>query len=64
LLEMIVNSDMSAKVLVCAPSNAAVDEIISRLSPLMPEGVLLRVGAIDYEPSPEVLKHTLEDRVR
>lgn len=58
------------KILICAPSNAAVDEVVSRLSingllgsSEEVEGNLLRVGALDYEPSAAVLCHTLDERV-
>lgn len=51
------------KILVCAPSNAAIDEIVTRL---ISKGGLfgqneaesinkvLRIGSFDYEPSPIV----------
>ena len=72
------------KILICAPSNAAVDEIISRISskgfigepdpecifsdPILSnrssaDGMLLRLGAIEYEPSTEVRRHTLDERL-
>ena len=72
------------KILVCAPSNAAVDEIVSRISskgfigeadpgcivndPILSEGssadgLLLRLGAIEYDPSAEVRRHTLDERL-
>lgn len=72
------------RVLVCAPSNAAVDEVVSRLSTqgfigtaekgdedsilngdpeTQAEGLLLRIGSLDYEPSPAVLRHTLDERL-
>lgn len=72
------------KVMVCAPSNAAIDEIVSRIanngfigSPQkgdnhsilgnenasVADGLLLRIGAADYEPSPEVKRHTLDQRL-
>jgi hypothetical protein len=49
------------KIHVCAPSNAAVDEILSRMSQRGLLGcekeadmrkMLLRIGAMEYEPSP------------
>jgi superfamily I DNA and/or RNA helicase len=80
---MLLSSDVK-KILVCAPSNAAVDEIVSRLSTrgfigepdpdsLYPDsilsdgssadGVLLRLGAVEYDPSPDVRRHTLDERL-
>lgn len=73
------------KVLVCAPSNAAVDEIVARLSnkgfigtpdkndadsilcgdpDSQADGVLLRIGSVDYEPQPAVMRHTLDERLK
>ena len=72
------------KILVCAPSNAAIDEIISRISSrgfigepdsnvydhtsilaegATADGMLLRIGAVEYDPSPEVRRHTLDERL-
>lgn len=67
------------KILVCGPSNAAVDEIITRLSTKglirpkeLPQGVefpermakmIVRLGSMEYEPSPVVKKHTLDERM-
>ena len=72
------------RVMVCAPSNAAVDEVVSRLSingflgvpdkneadsildgdaERQAEGLLLRVGSLDYDPAPAVLRHTLDERL-
>jgi hypothetical protein len=51
------------KIHVCAPSNAAVDEILSRMSQRGLLGcekeadmrkMLLRIGAMEYEPSPTI----------
>mgnify|MGYP006120527201 CR=1 FL=1 len=62
------------KILICAPSNAAVDEIITRVSERGFVGVnlnntdtkieemLLRLGSMEYEPSPIVKRHTLDER--
>jgi hypothetical protein len=63
------------KILICAPSNAAVDEIITRVSERgfvgintndssdsKIEDMLLRIGSMEYEPSPIVKRHTLDDR--
>jgi len=53
------------KILVCAPSNAAIDEIVSRISKdrkfstYTRDGVI-RVGSMDYEPSADVKVHTLD----
>jgi len=70
------------RIMVCAPSNAAVDEIVHRIAkqgfigepdpndketilndPSVVDGRLLRIGAVEYEPSPEVKRHTLDDRL-
>lgn len=62
------------KILICAPSNAAVDEIITRVSERGFVGIntnnldskieemLLRLGSMEYEPSPVVKRHTLDER--
>lgn len=63
------------KILICAPSNAAVDEIITRVSErgfvgintndstdCKIEEMLLRIGSMEYEPSPIVKRHTLDER--
>lgn len=58
-----------ARVLICAPSNAAVDEIMTRVakngiigaskdSPDL-EDMLLRLGSMYYEPSPTIKKFTM-----
>ena len=62
------------KIHVCAPSNAAVDEILARLSTDGIHGVtnqpdelrkmLLRIGAMEYEPVPQVKQHTLDERLK
>jgi len=70
------------RVMVCAPSNAAIDEIISRigqkgfigapdgqdLDSILEEGhqangMIVRLGALEYDPAPEVKKHTLDERM-
>lgn len=82
IISMLLSSDVK-KIMVCAPSNAAVDEIISRISAsgflgcpegkeadsileegCLPDGMLVRLGALEYEPSPEVKKHTLDERLQ
>ena len=68
---MLVGSNVQ-KIMVCAPSNFAIDEVISRISTrgflglkskISPDGLLLRVGAMEHDPSPEVAKHTLDTRI-
>ena len=80
---MLLSSDVR-KILVCAPSNAAIDEIISRISSrgflgepdsnvydqnsilaegATADGMLLRIGAVEYDPGPEVRRHTLDERL-
>ena len=61
----------SKKILVCAPSNAAIDEIVTRL---ISKGGLfgqneedsqqkvLRIGSFDYEPSKIVKKVTFDTK--
>jgi len=66
------------KILICAPSNAAIDEIVTRVAERGFVGrkgeqtsgdstkldkMLLRIGSMEYEPSPVVKKHTLDDRL-
>jgi len=70
------------RIMVCAPSNAAIDEIIARIgkkgflgSPddkdldsileegYTPDGMIVRLGAMEYDPGPEVKKHTLDERL-
>ena len=59
-----INSCKKRKILVCAPSNAAIDEIVYRIVrntfSTQTRDAVLRVGAMDYEPSIEVKKHTLD----
>jgi len=51
-----------SKIHVCAPSNAAVDEILTRVStrgligsePLDLKRLLLRIGAVEHEVSPVI----------
>lgn len=83
ILSMLFQTNEIKRVMVCAPSNAAIDEIIHRISlrgfvgkPENPDdvnsvlhesfsvdGMLLRIGAMEYEPSPEVKRHTLDERL-
>ena len=61
------------KIHVCAPSNAAVDEILARLSLYGLTGItkdkdelkkyFLRIGSIDYEPQESVKPHLLDNRL-
>ena len=70
---MLLSSGIN-KIHVCAPSNAAVDEILARLSVNGVHGfthceddlkrTLLRIGAMEYEPAPAVKIHTLDERLR
>jgi senataxin len=72
LLSMLVFSGVK-KILLCTPSNAALDEIVSRVTQRGLLGCseekafkvtdLVRVGAIEYEPLPCVRKHTLDEQV-
>ena len=62
-----LNSCKNGKILVCAPSNAAIDEIVHRIisNKRFPEirNQVLRVGAMDYEPQEDVKKVTLDFRM-
>jgi len=60
IISMLFSCVKSRKILVCAPSNAAIDEIVTRL--ITKGGLLgyseeeskrnvLRIGALEYEPS-------------
>ena len=61
------------KIHVCAPSNAAVDEILTRLSlhgltgitkdPESLKAYFLRIGSLDYEPNENVRRHLLDTRL-
>jgi len=60
-----INSCKRRKILVCAPSNAAIDEIVFRIVrntfSTQTRDAVLRVGAMmDYDPPEEVRKHTLD----
>jgi senataxin len=65
---VLARDDIGQKILVCAPSNAAVDEIILRIQKLKlislsgktHEVSLVRIGAHDYEPPQEVRQRTLD----
>lgn len=82
IISMLLSSGVK-KIMVCAPSNAAIDEIISRISSkgflgspdeqaidsileegFSLDGMLVRLGALEYEPSPGVKKHTLDERLQ
>jgi len=69
---MLIHSGVE-KILVCAPSNAAIDEVVHRVherglvglnlqSEPMKE-LMLRIGSMDYEPSQAVRPHTLDQRL-
>jgi superfamily I DNA and/or RNA helicase len=83
IISMLLSSDVK-KILVCAPSNAAIDEIIARISvkgfigepdpncleadSILSEGstadgMLLRLGSVEYDPGPDVRRHTLDARL-
>ena len=62
------------KIHVCAPSNAAVDEILSRISskgiigvtkePDDLKKILLRVASFDYDDSSQISQYTLDVRLK
>ena len=63
-----LTSNTKKKILVCTPSNAAIDEVVLRLaSDSNPFGQgdsmqqrVLRIGAMEYEPLEQVKKSTLD----
>ena len=59
-----INSCKKRKILVCAPSNAAIDEIVSRISKdkfsTQTRDRVLRVGAMDYDQDSEIRQHSLD----
>lgn len=78
---MLLSCDVK-RIMVCAPSNAAIDEIIARigskgfvgspdqkdLDSILDEnhkadGMIVRLGALEYDPGPEIKKHTLDERL-
>jgi len=72
IISMLINSGVS-KIHVCAPSNTAVDEILTRMSEKGLMGcekdvdkkeMLLRVATTQYEPSLIVKQYELEERLR
>ena len=73
IISMLINAGAN-KIHVCAPSNAAVDEILHRLSSEGISGMtkdnkelkklLLRIGAMEYEPVQQVKQHTLDERLK
>lgn len=81
IISMLLSCDIK-RIMVCAPSNAAIDEIITRIgskgfvgSPdnkdldsileegYSAEGLIVRLGSLEYDPGPEVKKHTLDERL-
>jgi DNA polymerase III delta prime subunit len=70
LISMFIGAGVR-KVMICAPSNFAIDEVISRISNrgfiglknvINPKGQLLRLGALEYEASSDIVQHTLDAR--
>ena len=67
---MLVGSGVK-KIMVCAPSNNAIDEVITRISKrgfigskINPEGQILRLGISEFDPNnPEIYKHSLDARI-
>lgn len=81
IISMLLSCE-TKKIMVCAPSNAAIDEIISRLAVkgflgtpaekdfdsileegFQADGMITRLGALEYDPGPDVKKHTLDERL-
>ena len=81
IISMLLSCDIR-RIMVCAPSNAAVDEIITRIvsggflgsaddrdldsileEGYQPDGMIVRLGALEYDPGPLVKKHTLDERL-
>lgn len=72
IISMLISSGVG-KIHVCAPSNAAIDEILTRMSgkgligcekEVDMKKMLLRLGAMEYEPSLIVKQHTLDMRLQ
>lgn len=59
-----INSCKRRKILVCAPSNAAIDEIVDRLAKntfsTQTRDMVLRVGTMDNDPKESVRKLSLD----
>ena len=59
--------DDCKKILVCTPSNKAVDEILSRISSTGLIGTkaedIVRIGSLEYQPEESIKHHSLEWRV-
>jgi len=57
----------AGRIHVCAPSNAAVDEIMVRLTKeeygLNLDEMLLRVGAPEHEPVKQIKRYFLDDKL-
>jgi hypothetical protein len=66
------------KIVVCAPSNAAVDEIILRFDQKgfvgksdsfqgepesQADGLMVRIGAMEHDPVEAVKRHSLDERL-
>lgn len=72
MIAMILYTDPKAKIHVCAPSNAAVDEILSRIGNKGLIGfenedltsMLLRVGALKHNPDPAMKRFSLDEKIR
>lgn len=58
------------KILICAPSNAGIDEIVRRLSRGIPtkdarrQVKLVRIAAADVELTPDIIPHTLQSLLK
>lgn len=63
MINMLISGDPSVRIHVCAPSNAAVDQILPRV-PDHPDVKMLRIGATRYAPPREIEKHNLRDKMQ
>jgi len=71
MLSMILSANSSAKVMICAPSNAALDEIMDRLDKrgligganIDIEDAMIRLGKIKQMSRKHLFKYTLDYQI-
>ena len=71
MMAMILYTNPKAKIHVCAPSNAAVDEILARIGEKGLIGfenkdltqMLLRIGALEHNFDPAIKKFSLDEKI-
>jgi hypothetical protein len=56
------------RILVCTPSNKAVDEILKRVASQgllgTDVGLMTRVGSIDYDPEESIMEYSLQIQIK